>query len=249
MKRLLLFASMILILALFGLNSCKDDDPAPLTFEEMLTGGADDADGKTWVLSMINYPAEDGAGTISPMMATVMGFPDSVLTKNRLGGEYDNEYTFYSDGRYVMNPVNGDTVLSGIIFATMSGKLVPWTESALGLCKAVYEVPTNATWTLNETDMVVENALANPQTTDLPPVRQNVTFTGEKWLSFSAGAYMGILDYPNTARVIIKEIHEDRMHVAFLMCGYAMTGDPSGAGLVYADSPAWLVQFTMIPKE
>lgn len=247
MKRVLLFASMILILALFGLNSCKKDDPAPPTFEEMLTGGPTATDGKTWVISQLNFPSEDGAGVISPLMATVMGFPDSVLAVNRLGVEYDNEFTFYSDGKYVINPVN-EKVVSAIIFATFTGIIVPYTESALGLCAANYTAPASATWTLNTSDLVVENALTNPQTTDIPPVRHDVTFTGVKWLSFSAGAYLGILDYPNTAKVIVKEITEDKMHVALLMCGYAMTGDPSGGGLAYADSPTWLVQLTLVPK-
>jgi len=248
MKRILFFTNVILIFTLLGLNSCKKEDPAPPTIEEMLTGGASATNGKTWVLSTLNYPTQDGAGVISPLMATVMGFPDSVLFVNRLGEEYDNEFTFYSDGRYEINPVN-DKVLSGIIFATFTGVLVPWTESALGLCAATYTAPENATWTLNSTDMVVENALANPQTTDIPPVRSTVTFTGVDWLSFSPGAFLGILDYPNTAKVIIKEITEDRMHVALLLCGYPMTGDPSGNGLAFADSPTWLVQLTLVPKE
>lgn len=239
---------MILVFALLGLNSCKEDDPAPLTFEEMLTGGSSAANGKTWVMSQVNWPLEDGAGVISPMMATVMGFPDSVLTENRLASEYDNEYTFYSDGKYVINPVN-DKVLSGIIFATMTGILVPWTESALGLCAATYIAPANATWTLNTTDMVVENALSNPQEVNLPPARSNVTFPGVKWLSFSTGAFLGILDYPTTAKVIVKEITEDRMHIALLLCAYAKTADPSGGGLAFANSPTWLVQFTLVPKK
>jgi hypothetical protein len=246
MKKFLQFAGIILILALIGLNSCKKEDKAP-TWEELLTGGPTATNGKTWVLSGKNFATEDGAGVISPMMATIMGFPDSVLTVNRLGGEYDNEFTFYSDGRYVINPVNGK-VLSGIIYATMSQILVPWTESALGLCAANYTPPANATWTLNSTDMVVENAISDPTTTALPPVRSNVTFTGVKWLSFSAGAYLGILDYPTTAKVIIKDIKEDKMHIALLLCGYSMTADPSGNGLQYANSPTWLVQFTLVPK-
>lgn len=247
MKKFLLFTGMILILAMVGLNSCKKETTPP-TWEEMLTGGSTAVNGKTWVLSGTNYATEDGAGVISPMMATIMGFPDSVLVVNRLGLEYDNEFTFFSDGKYVINPVNGK-VLSGIIYATMSGTLVPWTESALGLCAATYTPPASATWTLNSTDMVVENAISDPTTTALPPVRSNVTFTGVKWLSFSAGAYLGILDYPTTAKVIIKEITEDKMHIALLMCGYAMTADPSGNGLQYASSPTWLVQFTLVPKK
>jgi hypothetical protein len=246
MKKFLLFTGIMLIFGLTVFNSCKKDD-APPTWEELLTGGPSATNGKTWVLSGKNYATEDGAGVISPMMASIMGFPDSVLVANRLGVEYDNEFTFFSDGKYVMNPVNGK-VLSGIIFATMTGVLVPWTESALGLCAANFTPPASSTWTLNSTDMVVENAISDPTTTALPPVRSNVTFTGVKWLSFSTGAFLGILDYPTTAKVIIKDITEDKMHIALLLCGYAMTADPSGNGLQYANSPTWLVQFTLVPK-
>jgi hypothetical protein len=167
---------------------------------------------------------------------------------NYLGGEYDNEYTFYSDGKFVINPVNG-LVLAGNIYGTLSGTAVPNTFSALGLCAANYTPPSNSTFTLHKkTDMVVENALSDPTTTVLPPARGTVTFPAVDWLSFSTGAYMGILDYPSTAKVIIKKITKDKMHVAFMMCGYLMTGDPSGAGLPYAQSPTWLVQFTLVPK-
>lgn len=245
MKKFLLSAGKMLILTMVVLNSCKKED-AP-TWEDMLTGGPTAKNGKTWVLSDKNYPAQDGAGDISPGMAIIKIFPDNVLTINSLGGEYDNEFTFFSDGRYVINPVNG-IVLSGIIYAIMSQTLVPGTESTLGFCAANYTPPAKATWKLNSTDMVVENAITDPTTTAIPPVRSNVTFTGVKWLSFSPGAYLGIHDYAGTAKVIIKEITKDRMHVALLLCNYAMTFDPSGDGLQYANSPTWFVQFTLVPK-
>src|SRR5450759_2948314 len=74
MKKFLLSAGKMLILTMVVLNSCKKED-AP-TWEDMLTGGPTAKNGKTWVLSDKNYPAQDGAGDISPGMAIIKIFPD-----------------------------------------------------------------------------------------------------------------------------------------------------------------------------
>ena len=62
---------------------------------------------------------------------------------------------------------------------------------------------------------------------------QMQTFTGKKWLSFSEGAYFGILDVSTSTHVIIKEVTETEMHVALLVCMYQGVMNPGG--LAFAD--------------
>jgi hypothetical protein len=242
MKKILLFPAM-LILAIIVMSSCKKDEPpAPPTFEELLTGGATATAGKTWVLSKDTYPANDGGGAITNAMFALIPIPANI--QDMLGKEYDNEFTFYSDGKYSINPVN-DTVLAATLSSTLGGIVCEWTQNELGLCGALFAPVTNATWTLHEEDFTVD-AITNPLDATTPPMHGNVTFTGKKWLSFSAGAYFGILDGTTSTHVIIKEVTETEMHVALLVCMYQ--GVMNEGGLAYAGYPTHIFQLTYVPK-
>jgi hypothetical protein len=242
MKRFLLFGGA-LFLAITLMNSCKkDDSPAAPTFEDLLTGGAKATNGKTWVLSKGTYPSDDGGGAVTNDMFALLQIPDNI--QELLGKEYDNEFTFYSDGKYTINPVN-DTVLAATLSSTLSGIVCEWTQNELGLCGAHFAPVTNATWTLHEEDFTVD-ALSNPLDAATPPLHGDVTFTGKKWLSFSAGAYFGILDGTTNSHVIIKEVTETEMHVALLVCMYQGVMNPGG--LEFAGYPTHIFQLTYVPK-
>jgi hypothetical protein len=242
MKRFLFFGG-VLFLAITVMNSCKKDDPpAAPTFEELLTGGAEATNGKTWVLSKGTYPSDDGGGAVTNDMFALLQIPDNI--QDLLGKEYDNEFTFFSNGKYTINPVN-DTVLAATLSSTLGGIVCEWTQNELGLCGAHFAAVTNGTWALHEEDFVVD-ALSNPLDAATPPLHGNVTFTGKKWLSFSAGAYFGILDGTTNTHVIIKEVTETEMHVALLVCMYQGVMNPGG--LEFAGYPTHIFQLTYVPK-
>jgi hypothetical protein len=242
MKRFLLFAG-VLILIIVALNSCKKDNPpAAATFEELLTGGAAATEGKTWVLSKDTYPSDDGGGPVTNDMFALIPIPDTI--QKLLGREYDNEFTFFFDGKYTIDPKN-DTVLAATLSSSLGGIVCEWTQNILGLCGAHFSPLTNATWTLHEEDFTVD-ALANPLDNATPPLHGDVTFTGKKWLSFSTGAYFGILDTSTSTHVIIKEVTETEMHVALLVCMYQGVMNPGG--LEFAAYPTHIFQLTYVPK-
>lgn len=242
MKRFLLFASMIVLVAVV-LNSCKKSDPPPPTFEELLTGGAAKTAGKTWVLSKDASPSTDGGGPVTNAMPALIAIPANIATL--LGEEYDNEFTFFADGKYTINPVNGK-VLGATLYSSVTGKVVNGTQNELGLCAATFAAVTNGTWTLHKKEDFTVDAITNPLDIATPPTHGVVTFTGKDWLSFSQGAYFGILDPNTSTKVIIKEVTESAMHVAIMVGMYQGAMNPGG--LAFSAYPTHIFQLTYVPK-
>jgi PKD repeat protein len=215
------------------------------SFLEMLTGGATAVNGKTWVLSPIVTPGPtgDGGGPITPEMTIDQPAVDNILAMPGidLGAEYDNEYTFFANGNYSMNPKNGN-VLAGAVYGVAEGTIQGDPAYDIGMCAASFTPPVSATWTEHpETESLTVDAITDPNTSDIPPLHANVTFTGKKWISLSDGAYFGILDFPTTTKFIIKEISATKLKVALFLCGYGYDPD-------YMMLPTNLIQITFIPK-
>lgn len=228
-----------MVLAFSTLIQCsKKEDPLPPTFEELLTGGASDTNGKTWVLTKGTYPSDDGGGAVSNGLQTLIPIPSDIQTI--LGDIYDTEFTFFSDGKYTITPVD-NKVLAATLYSTINGIVITGTENVLGLCHATFEPVTNGTWTLHEEDFTV-NAILNPLDATTPPTQGEVVFSGKKWLSFSAGSYFPILDGNATSHVIIKEVTETTMHVAFMVGMYQGVMNPGG--LAFAGLPTHIFQLT-----
>ena len=211
------------------------------SFLEMLTGGAANANGKTWVLSTAYTTGVDGEGPVTTAMPITSPGADNLLAMYGLEAEYDNEFTFFANGNYSMNPVNG-FVLAGAVYAIVNGTIEGEPAYDIGLCAARFTAPTGATFTVHNTDLTVD-AITDPNTSDIPPVHGNVTFTGKTWVSLSAGAYFGVLDFPTTAMFIVKEITPDSLSVAMFLCGYSYGDNPDDMML-----PTMLVHMTYIPK-
>jgi PKD repeat protein len=210
------------------------------SFLEMLTGGISGTTSKTWVLTSTYYPG-DGGGPITPDMAVTIPSADNLLGMFGLDAEYDNEFTFSADGTYAMNPKNGN-VLAGAVYGNVAGTIQGTPAYDIGMCAATFTPPASATWTEHNTDLIVD-AITDPNTSDIPPVHANVTFTGKKWISLSEGAYFGILDFPTTAKFIVKEITPTKMSVALFLCGYGY-----GDNLDDMMLPTNLIQITFVPK-
>ncbi len=212
------------------------------SFLEMLTGGPTATNGKTWVLSRGYIEGVDGGSGVEPDMLVLLGAEPNALDALGLASdEYDNEFTFFADGKYVINPKN-DIVLASSLFGLYGGEvhIMSITDNMLGLCTTDYSVPETSTWTLNEGDLVVDAAPFGA--TDVPALHTNVTFTGKKWISLSEGAYFGILDFPTTRQFIIKTISPESMSVALFICAY--WADPAGSG----SYPNIMYHLTFVPK-
>lgn len=192
---------------------------AATSIKDLLTGGIKAVNGKTWVMSREYNPGQDGGGPVMNEMPIIQPSAENVLDLFGLGAEYDNEYTFYYDGKYKMYLGAGQAALAGAVYGVATGTIIGNPSYDIGMCAAAYTVPTGATWTANTADFTVD-AITDPNTSDVPPVHGNVTFTGKNWISFSEGAFFGILDFPTTAKLIVKEITSDKMKVAMLLCGY-----------------------------
>lgn len=212
------------------------------SINEMLTGGPAATNGKTWVLSTGYTAGMNGGGAIDNSMSVVLPSVENMLNVIGLGEEYDNEFTFYSDGKYKVDVKNGIALTSGI-YGMSTGTIVNYGNESnnLGIYGATFTAPASATWTLHEEDLVVD-AITNPLGTEVPAPHENKTITGKKWVSLSEGAFFGILDFPTTRKFIIKEITPDKMEVALFICGY------------FADENAWsipeyLFHVTYIPKK
>jgi PKD repeat protein len=213
------------------------------TFLEMLTGGPTAVDGKTWVLNPIVTPGPtgDGGGPVNSAMTIDQPAYDNILDDFGLGAEYDNEFTFYADGTYKMNPKNGKS-LAGAVYGSVMGTIQGEPAYTIGMCAATFAPPASATWTLHNSDLIVD-AITDPMTTDVPPVHAPVTFTAPRWISLSDGAYFGILDFPTTARFIVKEITSTQLKVALFLCGYGYGENVDDMML-----PTNIIQLTFIPK-
>ena len=215
---------------------------AATSIKDLLTGGQSATTGKTWVLDNA-YTVGDGAGQVtnSPYIITIPS-AENVLDMFGLGDEYDNEFTFFFDGKYAVSPKNG-YVLAGAVYGVATGTIYGEPVFAIGLCAATWAAPASATWTLNTSDLVID-AIGNSDDPDIPPAHQDVTITGKNWISISEGAFFGTLDFPTTAQFIIDEIEPNKMRVTLFLCGYAGdAGDP-----MYNMMPSNMLHLTYIKK-
>lgn len=220
--------------------------PSTEDIKVWLTGGPNAANGKTWVLNTVVADG-DGASAVEPSMLVLIPVPADFFPW--LGREKDagrkEEFTFKYDGSYKVDAKN-DTVVAISLFAFVNGITVPNSNSPYGTCRAEYIPPaTGATWALKETNIVVD-AITNPSETNVPPAHANVTFTGKRWLEFSAGSYIGFLDFTTSSNVIIKSISATEMKVALMVCMYAGAVAPGGAA--YVNYPTHMYHMTLIPK-
>jgi PKD repeat protein len=211
------------------------------SFNEMLTGGPLATNGKTWVLSRGYIEGVDGGSGIEPSMMILFAAAPNILDGLELAtDEYDNEFTFFNDGKYMVD--TKDAALAGSLFGLYGGEqqIISITDNALGLCTTTYTHPEDATWTLHEDNLVVTAAPYGG--TDVPATTYEVTFTGKKWISLSEGAYFGILDYPGTRQFIVKELTPESMSVGMFFCAY--WADPAGSG----QYPVVMYHLTYVPK-
>ena len=213
------------------------------SIKDLLTGGISATSGKTWVMTKGYTPGVDGGGEVLNSQPVDLPSEADVLNQVGLGAENSNSFTFYFNGNYSISL--GGNALAGAVYGAVTQTMVGDPVYAIGMCAASYTVPTTATWALHTENFTVD-AITDPNTTAVPPVHGNVTFTGHNWLSFSQGAYFGILDFAattGTAKIIINSITANSMNVSMFLCGYGYGSDPTMMIL-----PTNLIHMTYVPK-
>jgi PKD repeat protein len=212
------------------------------SFTEMLTGGPDATGGKTWMFSRGYTEGVNGGGIVDNNMWVMLPTAENVLELIGLGGEYENEFTFFHDGVYEIGENNNTALAAGIYGMTSTTIVSQGNEhNDLGLVSSLYTPPASATWTLHEGNLVV-NAITNPLADEVPPAISERTISGKKWISLSEDAYFGILDFPTTRQFVVKELTEDKMEVALFVCAYWADWQNSG------NVPTFFFHLSFVPK-
>ncbi|MEP2026153.1 MAG: PKD domain-containing protein [Reichenbachiella sp.] len=223
------------------------------SISEMLSGGPNATDGKTWVLSTSVTTGSDGAGHVSNLMNILFGAPDNALSSISgipigLEAEYDNEFTFYDDGSYSIDPVNG-SVLSSVVHARVLEEQslttitdVSESTSTLPMAAATFTPATNATWSLSHDDHIVTayNEIGVPAD---QIVSEEITFdfpgnpsTKQARIVLSDNQFLGF--WGGTPTYIIKSISAERMQIAV----------PINGLVEYYPAPTLMITFTFVPK-
>ncbi|MFV0345796.1 MAG: PKD domain-containing protein [Bacteroidales bacterium] len=200
--------------------------------EELLTGGPDAKNGKTWKLSQDNSNQNDGVYDIDGSVIQLA--PGGALAMFGLGDEYDNEFTFFDGGKYAINPMNSK-VLASWSYAAITGTTTQFSEET-GLAIATFNAINNGNYTIKTGDLEVE-------------VRKDVAgsivetkvFKDATWLEFSEGAFFGINTFDT--RVVLEEVAADKIYVSILLS----TLDPNTYPADYK-KPSNLYKFTFDAK-
>jgi PKD repeat protein len=109
----------------------------------LLTGGADALDGKTWVIDK-TMPGHMGVG---PAGGTTPEWWAAGPNDKDGGGLYDDEYTFMLNQFKYIHQANGDIYVHGDHVGGFPGSV-----QVSGDWKAPYNPPANMTWSISEDD-------------------------------------------------------------------------------------------------
>jgi PKD repeat protein len=206
--------------------------------KEMLTGTATShPNGKTWVLDPKYNTGKNGAGPLITGLPITYPFPiDNVLDMLGLGAEYDNEFTFKSDGSLVINNKNGVS-LGGALYSYVVAQTGPAQgfEGSNGLCGIAYTPKANGKYEDKKGDLSLDVVIEDPANLPAGWTVGKLNLTNQIYIVPTD--YFGFLDISKT--VLIKEITPDVMQVVFLMHGVQER----------PDLPSTALHVTMIPKK
>lgn len=184
-----------------------------LTPYEMLTGGPNDPDGKTWRISA-GHSDKDAIGLANADMTVIQEVPQGALGLFLgLGEEYEDEFTFKADGSYSHDNKNGGS-FGGLVFATVTGtQIVKVTAESqgFGFATLAFTPETGATFTYTEEKDLTINAVDQNNDSNT----YDVTYPGVSTLSFSGNEFIGFMGFHREC--IIQEITPEKMRLAMFM--------------------------------
>lgn len=181
----------------------------------LLTGGPTAANGKTWKLTP-NHTTNDkfvnADATLTLADEDLPSLPPGAFGMYLgLGEVYEDEYTFYFDGRYSHDVKADQASLSGIVyqFLTTGGAgIVKMGPEDYGLCTGRYTPQTGATFTyVEKEDFTVPSVYGPPTFT--------VTYKDVSTLNFSGTEFVGFMD--NQRKVIIQAVTNKSMRLVMFM--------------------------------
>lgn len=180
---------------------------------EMLTGGSSAPNGKTWRISA-GHSEHDAIALANAEMTVIQEVPQGALGLFLgIGEEYEDEFTFKSDGTYSHDNKNGGS-FGALVFGVVNGlDVVNITaeSQSFGFASLAFAPESNATFTYTEakdyTLMVVDQ---NDGATT-----SEVTYPGVSTLSFSGNEFIGLMDFHREC--IIQDISPEKMRLAMFM--------------------------------
>jgi PKD repeat protein len=207
------------------------------TIEELLTGGSS----KTWVLSKTAGNMDGVSYRVNSSFTLDMPTAGSdVLDIVGLEEEYDNEFTFNSDGSYSMDFGNGN-VLAGWVYSSreMPDNIVKTTS--YGIFSLKLTAPENASWSLHKNTDLTINAVYDINGNNKGGVEETVVFGSVNYLTFDGDGFIGMKDYKNHA--IIRNISKEFLTVTIFWSSYY---DDDNIGIY--NLPSMMLTLTFIPK-
>jgi PKD repeat protein len=192
----------------------ETDIAVALTPYVLLTGGPTAANGKTWKLTA-NHTANDKLANADADFTIADGAPATLPAGAfslylGMGEVYDDEYTFYFDGKYSHDVKADNAAFAGIVnqMLTNGGAgIVNAGGVSFGLCTGLYTPQTEATFTYVE-----QENFAVPSVYGAGGV---LTYNKVSTLDFSGTEFVGFLDHQR--KVIVQEITDNSMRLVMFM--------------------------------
>lgn len=180
----------------------------------LLTGGATAVNGKTWKLSPNQSPNDKFANSDADL-STVDGTPDPLPQGVfdlllGMGEVYEDEYTFFFDGSYSIDPKSDNAVFGGIVyqFATTGGAgIVNPNGQDFGLCTGLYTPDAEATFTYVPSEDLIVPSVYGPGGV--------VTYSNVSTLDFTGTSFVGFKDFQS--KVFIQDITDNTMRLVMFM--------------------------------
>ncbi|MAU72318.1 MAG: hypothetical protein CML04_09495 [Pseudozobellia sp.] len=178
----------------------------------LLTGGATDEDGKTWRLSSAHSDSDyfgNADAELTPFDGAPNPLPAGIFGAGLGMAEvYEDEFTFYFDGRYEMDLKADNAAFSGLVYqfvADGGASVVNDGGADFGLCTASFKPDNNATFSYTENAVFTVSSVYGG----------TVSFEGVSSLDFSESAYVGLLDFER--KVMIQEINDNTMRLVMFL--------------------------------
>lgn len=210
--------------------STKVNLAVSLTPYALLTGDhtAEGYNGKTWKLTMshtVNDKLVNSDAQFSLIDEDIPSLPAGALSVYvGLPEAYNDEFTFYYDGRYRHNTTDGSS-FGGIVYAMilqqLGGAQIIKTGGKAVFGQDVFALTTytpdeNATFSLNENEDFTIPTIPDFATGTQPPGIPVVTYPGVMTLDFpNSDAFIGIRDFHR--KVIVQELTSSSMRLVMFM--------------------------------
>ncbi|HEX2970363.1 MAG TPA: PKD domain-containing protein [Bacteroidales bacterium] len=190
-----------------------------MTGMEMLTGGENCPDGKSWQLSATAelYEAKPGAS-----MTIVKTFKASSFSESGFSGIVSDRFIFKNNGSFIIHP-SGSTITAGLQYCLSRNIInsIPAQASPnSGLTCASYNIPAGLTFGYNESKDYKTDVITDGTTP------QEITIPDVPTISFSKGGFLGILDW--SRECVILDLNEDYLKIALFLSDIPATSNLAG---------------------